>query len=119
MRTISDGSVPTTTVNKTRQYSNLLQINEYTDTKIIQCKIEIYHTIFYCGTHSHVSIVLSEENEYIMDVNREICIDAHKTGIIKISDTHVVHGIRWYKILDSMSYNFQILETFSLGHAKS
>ena len=47
--------------------------------------------------HSHVSIVLNGENEYIIDVNRETCIYAHKTGIINISDTHVVHGIKEIK----------------------
>ena len=54
LREVGECDVATTTVNKTRQYLQLLQINEYTDTKIIQCKIEIHHTIFYCGMHSHV-----------------------------------------------------------------
>ena len=94
LREVGECDIPTTTVNNMRQYLQLLQINEYTDTTIIQSKIEIHRTIFYCGMHSHVSIVLNGENEYIIDVNRESCIDAHKTGIIKISDTHVVHGIK-------------------------
>ena len=31
--------------------------------------------------------------EYIFDVSKSACEDVHKTGILKVSDAHIVHGI--------------------------
>ena len=81
-------------INITRRYEQLLQINQYTETRIIHCKMEIHRTIYYCGMDSHVSIVLNGENEYSNDVSRSACQDIYKTSILKISDAHVVHGVK-------------------------
>ena len=43
--------------------------------------------------HSHVSIVLSGENEYINDVSRSACEDVHKTRILKVTESHIVRDI--------------------------
>ena len=43
--------------------------------------------------HSHVSIVLNGENEYINDVSRSACEDVHKTGILKVTESHIVRDI--------------------------
>ena len=56
--------------------------------------MEIHQTIYHCGMNSHISIVLNGENEYINDVSRSACQDVHKTGILKVSDAHIVHGIK-------------------------
>ena len=81
-------------INITRRYLQLLQINQYTETRIIQCKLEIHRTIYYCGINSHISIVLNGENEYINDVSISACQDIHKTGILKVSESDIVHGIK-------------------------
>ena len=44
--------------------------------------------------HSHISIVLNGENEYIDDVSRSTCEDVHKTEISKVTETHVISGIK-------------------------
>ena len=44
--------------------------------------------------HSYISIVLNGENEYINNVSRSACEDVHKTGILKVTETHVIRGIK-------------------------
>ena len=56
--------------------------------------MEIHRTIYYCGMNSHISIVLNGENEYINDVSKSACQDVHKTGILTVSESHIVHGIK-------------------------
>ena len=48
----------------------------------------------YFGIHSHVSIVLNGENEYINDVSRSACEDVHKTGILQVTESHIVRDIK-------------------------
>jgi hypothetical protein len=42
--------------NTTNVYIQLLQFSEYNYAEILQCKIEISRTIYYCGMHSHISV---------------------------------------------------------------
>ena len=83
---VGNCDLPETKINITRRYVQILQINQYTETRIIQCKMEIHHTIYYYGMSSHISIVLNGENEYINGVSRSACQDVHKTGILKVSE---------------------------------
>ena len=76
--------------------------------------MEIDRTIYYCGMNSHISIVLNGENEYINDVSRSACQDVHKTGILKISEAHIVQGI---KVNQTLTYSI-ILAEFLKGEGK-
>ena len=73
--------LPESRINIMRKYVRLLQINDYSETKIIQCKFEVHRTIYYCGMHAHISIVLNGENECINNFSKGACEDVHKTGI--------------------------------------
>ena len=66
---IGNCDLPETKINITKRYVQLLQINYYTETRIIQCKMEIHRTIYHCGMNPHISIVLNGENEYINGEN--------------------------------------------------
>ena len=52
--------------------------------------------------HSHGSIVWNGENEYINDVSRSACEDVHKTGILKVTESHIVRDI---KINQAITYS--------------
>ena len=60
---VGNCDLPETRINITKRYVQLLQINQYTETRIIQCKMEIHRTNYYCGMNSHIFIVLNGENE--------------------------------------------------------
>ena len=91
---IEECELPETNVEVSEKYVQLLQINEYSETKIIQCKFETHRTVYYCGIHSHVSIVLNGESLYINDVSRSPCEDVNKTGILKVTESHIVRAIK-------------------------
>jgi len=38
-------------------YVQLLQLSDYDKPRVQQCKVEVHRTIFYCGMHSHISVV--------------------------------------------------------------
>jgi len=40
--------------NTSSVHIQLLQLSDYSHTKVIQCKIEISRTIFHCGMHSRI-----------------------------------------------------------------
>ena len=86
--------IPEPNINVTRNYVQLLQINDYSETKVIQCKIEVHRTVYYCGMYSHISIVLNGENEFISEISKSACEEVHQTGILKITDSHIIHGIK-------------------------
>ena len=44
--------------------------------------------------HSHISIVLNGENEYINYISKSACEDVQKTGIFNVTETHVIRGIK-------------------------
>jgi len=45
-------------------YVQLLQLSDFDKTQVIQCKVEVDRTIYYCGMHSHVSIVHNGRRVY-------------------------------------------------------
>ena len=58
----------------------LIQLNEYGEANVIQCKVEISRTIHYCGSSSHISAVSNGIMSYIQEVSRDAC----KPALLKI-----------------------------------
>lgn len=54
--------------------------------QILQYKLEINRTIYYCGIHSHVSIV-NGRKEYIQQLRVDACRRLYNTGSIVLSLT--------------------------------
>ena len=82
------------TIKSTKQYVQLLQVNEFTEVRVMQCKVEIHRTIYHCGMHSHISIVRNGESEYIQDTNEYTCREMHRSGSLKIGFAQEIHGLR-------------------------
>lgn len=94
LRDVGDCNIPRRPINTTKTFIQLLQINEYDEIPVIQCKVEIHRTIYYCGMNSHISVVKHGENEYIYEVSRSACMDMHESGSFNINGNHIIHGIR-------------------------
>jgi len=65
-------------------YVQLLQLSDFDKTQVIQCKIEVDRTIYYCGMHSHVSIVHNGRRVYLHEVSASNCRRIHETGTIDL-----------------------------------
>lgn len=72
----------------------LLQLSKYESVDVIQCKVAISRTIYYCGMHSHVATVTNAQAEYLLDISAAQCKNMHMTGIHIISSHNVIHGLK-------------------------
>lgn len=79
---------------KKEVYIQLLQLSEFEHTTGIQCKIEIDRTVYYCGMHSHVSIVYNGKREYIREVSADTCKKLHDSGSIFLGNNALITGIK-------------------------
>ncbi|XP_076549270.1 uncharacterized protein LOC143308190 [Osmia lignaria lignaria] len=71
----------------------LLQLGDYNSAPVIQCKVEIDRSIYYCGMHSHTSVVQNGRQQYIFQTSREACRTLHATGSIAISSSVQISGV--------------------------
>ena len=65
---VGECDLPRSLLHVEKTYIKLLQSTGFSNTKVIQCKIEIRRAISHCGMHSHSSIVANGHSEYIHDV---------------------------------------------------
>lgn len=72
----------------------LLQLNDYSETPVLQCKVEIRRTVYHCGMWSHVSVVANGEGEYLQEVSSGTCADMHKTGVYIYGPSKVIRGLK-------------------------
>lgn len=67
----------------------LLQLNQFSETKVQQCKIEITRTVTNCGWQSYASMVQNGYANYISIISRDDCYQAINSGRILISTTEI------------------------------
>ncbi|KOC59900.1 hypothetical protein WH47_10541 [Habropoda laboriosa] len=72
----------------------LLQLSDFNSAQVTQCKLEIDRTIYYCGMHSHTSIVANGRRQYLFPSTRETCTSLHTTGAIFINPATQITGVR-------------------------
>ena len=74
---VGECDIPEPQVQVEKIYVQLLQLSDFTLTKIIQCKVEVDRKIEYCGMHSHTSAVITDtENtsKKCLEVNVAKCM---------------------------------------------
>lgn len=72
----------------------LLQLSEFSTTEVIQCKIEIDRTLYYCGMNSHNSIVQNGRQIYLTELDDKSCRKIQEIGIVQLGMSAVVTGIK-------------------------
>src|SRR5436190_21377862 len=77
---VEECNTPLTEPQVQRTYVQLLQLSKFESINVIQCKISISRTIYYCGMHSHISTVLNAQAEYIVETTLDQCKSMHQTG---------------------------------------
>lgn len=88
-----DCDLPQFNVNTTETYIQLLQLSEYNYADVVQCKIEIIRTVFYCGMHSHISTVKGGLASYMHDIGGDACREMHQTGVLNL-DFNRITGLK-------------------------
>lgn len=72
----------------------LLQLSKFEAVDVIQCKVAISRTVYYCGMHSHISTVNNAHAEYIFDTTLDQCKTMHRTGTLVINVNNVISGLK-------------------------
>lgn len=75
-------------------YIQLLQLSDFSNTEVVQCRVEIDRTVYYCGMHSHNSIVNNGRQTYIHELDERACLRLQETGIVQLSPAGIIVGIR-------------------------
>ena len=70
-------------------YVQLMQLSDYNPISARQCRVEVDRTVYYCGMHSHVSIVNNGRRQYIRELGADACRRLHETGTLTISTATV------------------------------
>lgn len=74
-----------------RTFIQLLQLTEYKQAQVLQCKVEIDRTVYRCGQFSHNSVTDGGRKAYLPRTSREACELLHRTGTLTIgTQTHLV-----------------------------
>lgn len=81
-------------ISENKTFIQVLQLNEYNALMVRQCKVEIQRHVYRCGFLSHSSVVSQGFNSYIMEVDKRACDDAHRYGSFKLTNSHIIHGLR-------------------------
>ena len=87
---IEDCDIPQPEVATEKIYIQLLQINEFSSAKVIQCKVEIDRLIRRCGMFSHSMDVHNGKHAYIEEITRDACQRMHIYGTYEIGHTRIV-----------------------------
>jgi len=82
------------TPNVTNVYIQLLQLSEYNYAEVLQCKVEISRTIYYCGMHSHVSVVNNGQMEYLLETGYTRCRQMLIDGTLSLGVGSIVDGLK-------------------------
>lgn len=91
---VGDCETPTIPQNFSSVKMQLLQIDDYNEVEVRQCKIEIHRTVYYCGMHSHIAAVKNGYAEYVNEVSPQACEDMIRTGSFKYSNDIMIESLK-------------------------
>jgi hypothetical protein len=80
--------------NTTNVYIQLLQLSEYNYAKVLQCKIEIWRTIYHCGMYSHISVVHNGQANYLHETGYTQCRRLFQDGEFSLGTNNLINGIQ-------------------------
>lgn len=86
---IEECDIPQKQVNSSSIYVQLLQINDFQSTRVIQCKVEIDRLIRKCGMFSHTMDVHNGKYSYIEPITRQTCRRMHDYGSYQLGNTYI------------------------------
>lgn len=75
-------------------YVQLFQLSNLFRTKIMQCKVEVKRTMYYCGMYSHISAVNNGEMTFLKEISRSQCQKMHEFGIIILNDDLYIKDLK-------------------------
>lgn len=94
LNNVGECNAPLDVPTSRETYIQLLQLSDFSHSEVVQCRIEIDRTIYYCGMSSHISIVHNGRQNYLHELDEQGCRKLQETGILQLSPSSVLIGIR-------------------------
>lgn len=90
---VGECEVPNDDVKVDKVYVQLLQINDYTETKVKQCKVVIDRTVYECGMLSKISPMSNGQVKYVHEIAPSDCDEMHCSGTFRMGNK-LITGLR-------------------------
>ena len=90
---VGDCDIPSIDIKTEEKSIQLLQVIDYHETEVIQCKLEITRIIYKCGYWGHLMPVDHSLRSYIYETSRDACKQMHITGVYKFTDNHIISDL--------------------------
>nr|QPL15390.1 glycoprotein [Orthopteran chu-related virus OKIAV152] len=82
LQDVAECDIPRPVIVTENVYGQLIQLSDAVLTHAYVCKINVFKQIFYCGMHSHVSLVRNGMRSYIHLAGPAQCKKLHEDGIL-------------------------------------
>lgn len=82
------------TVNETKVEIQLIQLTKVAPVMVYQCKVSVTRSAFYCGMHSHLSLVAGSLASYIAELGLTRCRDAHVTRSLYLQPGVTINDLK-------------------------
>lgn len=86
---IEECDIAAPTVHSEKIHIQLLQINEFTSTRVLQCKVEVDRLIRRCGMFSHSMDVHNGKHSYIQEISEFACKRMHHHGTYELGSMYI------------------------------
>ncbi|XP_043277259.1 uncharacterized protein [Venturia canescens] len=94
LNNVGECNVPINAPIPRETYIQLLQLSDFSHVEVVQCRVEIDRTIYYCGMSSHVSVVQNGRQIYLHELDERGCRKLQETGILQLSPSSIITGLR-------------------------
>ena len=91
---IGNCDIPKINVTTENVNVQLLQLVDYNQVKVLQCKIIVDRTVYSCSWWSYLIPVTNGRQQYMYEISRDQCAKMHETGFLKFGGSHVITGIK-------------------------
>lgn len=91
---VDDCVRPQSTAKIEHKKIQLLQLNDYNDVPIIQCKVEIERTVYKCAMWDYLLPVDNGLQQYLYEITKEGCKILHTTGVFKFRERYLMSDIK-------------------------
>ena len=90
---VGECKTPYSKPNVTETHIQLLQLDEYANSRAIQYKLEVQRSILYCGAFSHTSAVANGYTEYLEELTLEQCERMYSLRAIRLGYNIEITGL--------------------------
>lgn len=92
--TVGECNIPLKNPKEEAVTLQLLQLAEFGNTEVRECRVEVNRVITYCGYWYHTFAVTNGRQEYIYELDYRQCKKLQEDGSLRMGDSGFIEGIK-------------------------